>query len=61
MPYCQTQRKRATAVRLGRYLDVEITLVHEAGMVMPGLGVMSRQSVDPPAGGGACGIEPRRD
>src|SRR3954453_17641058 len=41
MPYCQTRRKRATAVRLGRYLDVEITLVHEARMVMPGFLVMS--------------------
>lgn len=29
----------ATAVRLGRYLDVEITLVHGRGMVMPGFRV----------------------
>jgi len=28
---------RAAAVRLGRYLDVEITLVHGGWMVMPGL------------------------
>ncbi|CAK7280143.1 hypothetical protein SGPA1_10921 [Streptomyces misionensis JCM 4497] len=28
----------ATAVRLGRYLDVEITLVHRCRMVMPGRG-----------------------
>ncbi|MEV6537053.1 hypothetical protein AB0M86_47185, partial [Streptomyces sp. NPDC051639] len=30
----------AAAVRLGRYLDVEITLVHGGGLVMRGLPVV---------------------
>ncbi len=55
MPYCQARRKRATAVRLGRYLDVEITLVHEAGMVMPGLAVMCAAPRFPASGEGWLG------
>ncbi|AWW37077.1 hypothetical protein DN051_10895 [Streptomyces cadmiisoli] len=48
-----TLTEMATAVRLGRYLDVEITLVHEGWMVMPGPGAgpaaRPRALVRPPA------------
>ncbi|GAA4802925.1 hypothetical protein GCM10023220_35080 [Streptomyces ziwulingensis] len=50
-PYRRTRnrsrKRRTAAVRLGRYLDVEITLVHEGGPVMPGPRV-------------ACAPQPRR-